>query len=389
MHYSFDNRIVDVLRTLYETANGGAGCSWKKVYVEIANIISAGLGAVSVFSNRTKNFENIGSNLDPDAQRQYDGYYKFISPFRDHISKMLPGDHFSRIEHYPNNTFEKTEFYQDFLRKQDIYQYEYHPLAHAAGLTGGIFFTRPQHKPTFTTRERKAIKFLIPHLQTAFQIYLTLSEAKRENMQMSELLSRISQSVVLVDRSARIVFMNNAAERIIGRKDGLEHDRNNVFSAKSSTDNKALRTSLEHVFSEKINGNGNQNGILQISRPSGLRSFQLLVAPLSEQGGYKYRSERLALIMIFDPDERAATNPSTLIQLYGLTKAEAHLATIMGRGASVNEAAEEMSVQTNTVRIHLKHIFSKTDTKKQSELIRLVTSGPANLMNNDGHYPSG
>ena len=45
----------------------------------------------------------------------------------------------------------------------------------------------------------------------------------------------------------------------------------------------------------------------------------------------------------------------------------------------IADAADELSVSQHTVRTHVKLIFSKTTTERQSGLIRLLLSGPASV----------
>ncbi len=58
--------------------------------------------------------------------------------------------------------------------------------------------------------------------------------------------------------------------------------------------------------------------------------------------------------------------------LFGLTPAESRLATALCDGASLNQYAEQQGVSSNTARIQLKSIFSKTNTNRQAELIKLL-----------------
>jgi DNA-binding CsgD family transcriptional regulator len=61
---------------------------------------------------------------------------------------------------------------------------------------------------------------------------------------------------------------------------------------------------------------------------------------------------------------------------YDLTRAEARLATMLLNGSSLEAAAEAMHVTRHTVRAHLKRIFSKTGTRTQAQLVRvLILSG--------------
>jgi DNA-binding CsgD family transcriptional regulator len=40
----------------------------------------------------------------------------------------------------------------------------------------------------------------------------------------------------------------------------------------------------------------------------------------------------------------------------------------------LNPIAEELSVSVTTVKTHLRHVFEKTGTHRQAELVRLVLS---------------
>lgn len=57
---------------------------------------------------------------------------------------------------------------------------------------------------------------------------------------------------------------------------------------------------------------------------------------------------------------------------YGLTDAEARVAIAIAEGRSVAECARRLDIGDATVRSHLKHVFDKTDTHRQVELVGLV-----------------
>ena len=69
------------------------------------------------------------------------------------------------------------------------------------------------------------------------------------------------------------------------------------------------------------------------------------------------------------------TDPAlnALKELYHLTSAELWLCNCLGRGLSIKEAANERGIGVETVRTHLKRIFSKMGINRQTELVRIVT----------------
>jgi len=58
-------------------------------------------------------------------------------------------------------------------------------------------------------------------------------------------------------------------------------------------------------------------------------------------------------------------------KLYGLTGSELRVLLAMAPGLSVKEAAEVLGIGETTAKTHLQHIYSKTGTSKQTELLHL------------------
>jgi DNA-binding CsgD family transcriptional regulator len=66
-------------------------------------------------------------------------------------------------------------------------------------------------------------------------------------------------------------------------------------------------------------------------------------------------------------------NAATLTRAFGLTRAEARLASIIAEGRGPENAAEALGISRGTARNQLKAIFGKTDTHRQSELVALLS----------------
>jgi DNA-binding CsgD family transcriptional regulator len=78
------------------------------------------------------------------------------------------------------------------------------------------------------------------------------------------------------------------------------------------------------------------------------------------------------LVLIVDPGQGAQPAATLLRRLYGFTPTEADVAARIARGADPKEVADELSVSIATVRKHLQHLFDKTDTHRQAELVRVL-----------------
>jgi DNA-binding CsgD family transcriptional regulator len=95
-----------------------------------------------------------------------------------------------------------------------------------------------------------------------------------------------------------------------------------------------------------------------------------------------YRGDDPALsvvVFISDPMSKLSPSARRLRKFFGFTPAEGRLAVLLVRGATLNEAAVMMCTTVHTARAHLKSIFRKTSTNRQSELIYILLSSPASM----------
>ena len=56
----------------------------------------------------------------------------------------------------------------------------------------------------------------------------------------------------------------------------------------------------------------------------------------------------------------------------GLTSREASLAEPLARDVTLTNAAATLGITRENARVHLKRIFSKTETRRQAELVSLI-----------------
>jgi len=142
--------------------------------------------------------------------------------------------------------------------------------------------------------------------------------------------------------------------------------------------NATLQQMIRTVLSISEGRGGLSGAPLNVSRPSIMRPFALLIAPIRID--QVFAQQPAAVIFITDPEHKCETPPEMLKRLYGLTAREAALAALLLHGIDLREAAGRLEVSMNTARTHLRLIFEKTDTHRQSELLHLLLRGPAGLI---------
>lgn len=84
-----------------------------------------------------------------------------------------------------------------------------------------------------------------------------------------------------------------------------------------------------------------------------------------------------ALILITNLDRQPEVFGRKLVELFGLTPAEACLAVSLAAGKRLEDIAEKRGVRMPTLRTQMRAILDKTGTDRQSDLMRLIVGLPA------------
>jgi len=103
------------------------------------------------------------------------------------------------------------------------------------------------------------------------------------------------------------------------------------------------------------------------------KTLKLIGLPLPKQrhGEIALSAHAQSVVFAFDPI--GAPPPATIIaSLYGLTPAETRLMEALLSGLSLNQYADQAGIARTTVKTHLAGLFHKTDTRRQSDLIRVL-----------------
>lgn len=73
--------------------------------------------------------------------------------------------------------------------------------------------------------------------------------------------------------------------------------------------------------------------------------------------------------------DRSASGPPDFAAVFGMTQSECQVASLLIQGKSLMQIANELAVSRTTVAFHLRHIFQKTRTNRQAELVSLLLQG--------------
>jgi DNA-binding CsgD family transcriptional regulator/PAS domain-containing protein len=265
--------------------------------------------------------------------------------------------------------FERSEFYNDWLRPQNVYD-----------AIGGVIRRTPASLTVLTVlREARAglvadgderlFLRLMPHVRRAIDIHRRLYGVQLQRDGALRALEALRIGILLADRRARVIFANGAAEAILRRCDGLMLVRDQLRATRSD-DTERLARMIRGAAGTTLGNGEDAGGIILLATRTGA-PLSVLVTPCPRVG----LLEPAVLVFIAEP-RPAPIESRHIATFYGLTPAEARLLRALADGERVADYAERAGITRNTAKTHLKQIFAKTGTKRQTELVRLLVSNP-------------
>jgi len=324
------------------------------------------------------------SDDDPEAMREYTAHFHAVDPKIRSLTRATRYTLTETTSHLRPETFRRSEFYNDFLV----------PFKRAWGPHYGAVLATEQDRPvsTFFVRNRRShsdaplsksgcrlVETLLPHVVSARRVWAALDAAVAREEGLRSALDCMEMGVVLVDGSQRISWASRVAETILVARDGLHLEAGELHADSRSED-----STLQKQISDAIRmGSGvglAKGGVIPVSRPSGRRSLEVVVAPVGRDSSLlSVAPSGGALVFVLDPEVAMPDEYRVLRALYGFTPAEARFARLLANDLSLSEAAERAGITLQTARHRLKSLFEKTSTHRQSSLVRLLVRGPASL----------
>ncbi|UXS05302.1 helix-turn-helix transcriptional regulator [Agrobacterium tumefaciens] len=264
----------------------------------------------------------------------------------------------------------------DIASSEDIQSLEYYRFmaSHGFQQTAVINFTsgtddfflvlqRRYGDGGFEDRDRAHFVALQSQLQTSSRIMSLFSNS--EMIGRLAAFERANVPCVFFDRQGRVVASNERAERL--QSDGIRIlNKKLVASSPKETSNfEALLRKVIHA-PEQASGE-----VLVFSRPA---NRPILARIERVQSNLKDVFSRAHIMALFeDLAAPNGTDPDVLHRLFGLTRSECRIAALLLQGSDLKAISDDLGIQYETARAHLKSIFRKTETERQAELCLLLT----------------
>ena len=314
-------------------------------------------GAVDVFFDQEAN----------EGWDEYVDHYLSIDPRIARASEVMEIQ--TEYDFITETEMDRHEYY-DWLKN---YDYRYHAgvkLLETASLASILTIQRAPIEGNPGPETLRLFENLTQHLHTALKLSVQLEATRLQRDLMNAGLETMTTAALVVDRGNTIVFANRAARTVLSEADGIS-DRGGMLTLAQTSSNQRLQRSIGKALQDRIVTNASDSLVVS-PRPSGKRPYSIVVGPLRPTAESSLGHKNYVLVYITDPEAQPRGIADVMSLAYDLTPAEGALVAALVDGKSVLDYAETEGVSKNTVRWHLKQVFAKTETRSQSELVRLV-----------------
>ena len=348
---------------------------WSTVIERIARRLGASRGAVHVHARPgdTEPATTVGAwGRSAPGLHDYASHYAARNIWLQHGGHLLkPGAILTGEDMCPDEVLLRSEFYLDFLRALDV-RYSIRAVLTSDPEPLSYFSAgRPHGSRPFGDPQRRLLSVVTPHLLQAIRIYERLEAGQAGRRAVSGALDRLPLAVIFLDGRCRVVEMNAPARKLVEAGDGLRLERGVLvaFDTRADVQLQQMIFGAAAVATGRLLQHG---GALSLARPQGRRPLSAIVAPTGATGIFPASRSASVVVLIEEPEQRASAPFAAFTKSYGLSPAEAGVASRLVDGMSLRQTAVALGIRDNTARSHLKRIFAKTGARRQSDLVRRV-----------------
>lgn len=364
--------MLDLIESIYACAQDAT--LWPNAIASVAAAING--ESIALFADfpsfRTPTLFAL-ANFSAGGWSAYNDYYAAINPIMPACEKLFTSDEVF-ISHWsvPDSALEKTEFYNDFFLPYDMH--------YSMGLqidlpnlpSARLSCQRPKAMGAFDQTDSLIFQTLQPHLRRALLLHHRIHQLEANTLGLQTALDRHDHAILGIDSTGKICLSNPTAIKLLTSGGCLRIAAGRLLCTLTKEN-----AALQQVLSAQILGASMPaatQGTISLPREKG-PPLQVTIMPMNKT--LTGKSTPLSALVFISDTSVASSRASLLRQLYRVTPSEARVADLLLQGLDTAEIASKSRLTLDTVRLQVKRLLSKTGTRRQAELIRLMAALPS------------
>lgn len=367
-------RLSSLIGDIYDTALDHT--RWPHVLRGIAGFVRgpAAMLYAKDLASRTGNTP-YGWGVDPQFTRSYFETYIRFDPFTVGQFVFPLGEIRSVTDLMPHDEFRTCRFYREWVEPQGWTDIATVVLDKSTTSYAVFSVVRSLRDGVVDEEMCRRMALLVPHVRRAVVIGNVMELRKVEAASLADTLDGLTAAMYLVDATGRVVHANASGRALLEAGEVLRPVGDGFETADRRND-RALRDLLAAVAAGDADPGA--RGIVLPGRQQaddGER-YVLYALPLTSGARREAGASWAAVAAVFVRKATLdlASPPEVVASTYGLTPSELRVLLATVEVSGVRAVAEALGISQATVRTHLRRLFAKTGTSRQSELVKIVAA---------------
>ena len=349
---------------------------WNNVIEKMVIAFRAEQDYMRVINTKSSQVQHVyAHNKEAQWEQPYKNYYIHKDPWLNDILKRKETTISCTHHHLSNKEYEQLEFYRDFVLPQKNHYGMGGRINIEDNLESFLGIKRDKKRQGFENEYLEALRLFVPHIQKALLINEKTRSLEIEKSSFSDSLNLINSSLILVNKSGQVLFINSQAEKFIKKQTDISIKNHYVFIRSQENDK------LQKLIYQASHGSTKQGGAMCFTDPVTQSPISILASPINPDMVHIDTQSNENVLLVLSTNQHQKLLPTELLAaLYKLAPSEARLAAYLCRGLTLDEISEELELSKNTLKSQLRSCFTKTGVSRQAELIRLINTGPAGII---------
>jgi DNA-binding CsgD family transcriptional regulator len=220
-----------------------------------------------------------------------------------------------------------------------------------------------------TDDHRATLEPITAYLREAAAIYQQTRKRVAASFASIGLLNHLPRPALVVTAGRAISFKNTAADQYLGNAKTLFVGPGGLAAYDRKTDID-LASAVYAMASEVDTSGPSRRRVLRVADRNGGRAAAISLRLLGSVGDPSdIDAQRLVLLIVHERVQQTVPDVRLWEATYDLTPAQLRVAREMFLGRSVEEASLALNIAPTTVKSHLKELYWKTGTSRQTQLI--------------------
>ncbi len=286
------------------------------------------------------------------------------------LSQIASGSVIDRALFGSDQQFARTPFYNYVIRPEGrfhcIIATPFSSRNHRLHLIVG----RPRHRPGFDADEMRLFRCMLPLVSEVLQSRADLAQSEAAARRAFGISEAWPYPVLVADPDGIVRYANRWARQLLAAGDALALDAAFRLRSNTPSNDHKLRQALVTALQT-----GKQQ-MVTLETAMTARGLCLSVRMTDPASAGDLAHPQGWVVITAEDHGRGITDEhvAAVGLQYGLTGRETALLASLVQGTHLKEACRQLGFLYNTGRCHLRQIFAKTGTHRQSDLVRICVA---------------